>query len=63
MLEVGVLLTMDVEPTTATTHSSATGPADWDFGELAVRGILGPRNAARLPCDILRAPRGRGGAG
>lgn len=38
MLEVGVLLTMDVEPTTATTHSSATGPADWDFGELAVRG-------------------------
>ncbi len=33
-----MVLTMDCEPTTATSHPSATGPADWHAGEDAVRG-------------------------
>jgi len=35
---ISVVITMDCEPTTATTHPSATGPRDWAHGERAVRG-------------------------
>jgi hypothetical protein len=31
-----VVLTMDCEPTTATSHPAATGPANWSAGEDAV---------------------------
>ena len=45
MQEIKVVLTMDCEPTTATSHPAATGPATWDAGEpwklwLEVRQIL-----------------------
>ena len=33
-----MVLTMDCEPTTATSHPAATGPAAWSAGEDAVRG-------------------------
>jgi hypothetical protein len=36
--EIKVVLTMDCEPTTATSHPAATGPTDWQAGEAAVRG-------------------------
>ena len=35
---IKVVVTMDVEPTTATTHPTATGPAEWGLGERAVCG-------------------------
>ncbi|NYT36271.1 hypothetical protein ERD78_05255 [Allopusillimonas soli] len=38
MKSIKVVITMDVEPTTATTHPTATGPANWELGERAVRG-------------------------
>ena len=38
MNEIRIIITMDCEPTTATTHPSATGPRDWAQGERAVRG-------------------------
>jgi hypothetical protein len=38
MKSVHVFMTMDCEPTTATTHPEATGPRDWAHGERAVRG-------------------------
>jgi hypothetical protein len=40
MREINVLLTMDCEPTLATTHALATGPRDWAQGERAVRGYF-----------------------
>lgn len=38
MKKIKIVVTMDVEPTTATTHPTATGPAEWGLGERAVRG-------------------------
>lgn len=38
--EIKIVLTMDCEPTTATSHPAATGPADWNAGEDAVRGYV-----------------------
>jgi hypothetical protein len=38
--DIKVVLTMDCEPTTATSHAQATGPANWVAGEHAVRGYV-----------------------
>ena len=38
--DIKVVLTMDCEPTTATSDPAATGPADWGAGEDAVRGYV-----------------------
>lgn len=35
---IKVVVTMDCEPTTATSHPTATGPATWDLGERATCG-------------------------
>ncbi len=40
MTTIRVVLTMDCEPTTATSHPAATGPSDWTAGEDAVRGYF-----------------------
>lgn len=40
MKQIKVVLTMDCEPTTQTSHPSATGPGDWDAGERAVSGYF-----------------------
>ena len=39
MKDIKIVLTMDCEPTTATSDPSATGPHDWALGERAVRGF------------------------
>jgi hypothetical protein len=36
MKDVRMVLTMDCEPTTATSDASAPGPADWALGKRAV---------------------------
>lgn len=38
MKAIRIAVTMDCEPTTATSHPTATGPKDWALGERAVRG-------------------------
>ncbi len=38
MKDIRIVLTMDCEPTTATSDASASGPADWALGERAVLG-------------------------
>lgn len=40
MADFKVVLTMDCEPTTATSHPAATGPSDWDAGADAVLGYV-----------------------
>ena len=40
MKDIRIVLTMDCEPTTATSHPTATGPRDWAHGERAVRGYF-----------------------
>jgi len=38
MKEIKIVVTMDCEPTTATSHPAATGPNDWALGERAACG-------------------------
>ena len=40
MDKIYVVVTMDVEPATSTTHPSATGPDNWEDGEKFVRGYV-----------------------
>jgi hypothetical protein len=40
MEEISVVITMDCEPTLATTHSSATGPKDFALSERAIRNYF-----------------------
>ncbi len=40
MEKINVVVTMDVEPATITTHPSATGPDTWENGEKFVRGYV-----------------------
>ena len=56
MQEISIVLTMDCEPTTATTHPSATGPANWDAGEDAVRGYADVAAAYGLPLTLFVHP-------
>lgn len=56
MDEIKIVLTMDCEPTTATTHASATGPADWNAGEDAVRGYVQIAAEYGLPVTFFVHP-------
>lgn len=38
MKDINIVVTMDCEPTTATSNLGATGPAEWPLGERAVMG-------------------------
>ena len=38
MKKINIVVTMDCEPTTQTTHPTATGPHDWDLGRRATEG-------------------------
>ena len=40
MQDIKIVLTMDCEPTTASSHPAATGPDSWTAGEDAVRGFV-----------------------
>jgi Polysaccharide deacetylase len=56
MQEIKIVLTMDCEPTTATSHLAATGPATWDAGEAAVRGFAGVAKKYDLPVTLFVHP-------
>ena len=56
MKEVGVMMTMDCEPTKATSHPTATGPRDWEHGETAVRGYWEAGKARGFPVTYFVHP-------
>ena len=56
MQNIRVVLTMDCEPTTATSHPKATGPADWRAGEAAVRGYAKIAAEYDLPVTLFVHP-------
>jgi hypothetical protein len=56
MREITIVLTMDCEPTTATSHPAATGPASWDAGEAAVRGFAQVAREYGLPITLFVHP-------
>ena len=56
MQEINVVLTMDCEPTTATSHPAATGPATWSAGEDAVRGYVEIAEGYGLPVTLFVHP-------
>src|SRR5262249_5405258 len=54
--EIRVVLTMDCEPTTATSHPAATGPATWSAGEDAVLGYVEIAAKYGLPVTMFVHP-------
>jgi peptidoglycan/xylan/chitin deacetylase (PgdA/CDA1 family) len=56
MKEINILLTMDCEPTLATTHAQATGPRDWAHGERAVRGYFNIGKRYGFPASYFVHP-------
>jgi hypothetical protein len=54
--EINVVLTMDCEPTTATSLPAATGPATWGAGEDAVRGYVEIAAQYGLPVTLFVHP-------
>jgi hypothetical protein len=54
--EIKVVLTMDCEPTTATSHPAATGPANWRAGEDAVLGYVEIAAQYGLPVTLFVHP-------
>jgi Polysaccharide deacetylase len=54
--EIKVVLTMDCEPTTATSHPAATGPANWSAGEDAVLGYVEAAARYGLPVTFFVHP-------
>lgn len=51
-----VVLTMDCEPTTATSHPAATGPANWSASEAAVLGYVEAAARYGLPVTFFVHP-------
>ncbi len=56
MKEISVVITMDCEPSTATSHPKATGPRDWAMGERAVLGYAGIAKEYGFPCTFFVHP-------
>lgn len=56
MKTIGIMMTMDCEPTTATTHPAATGPRDWSHGERAARGYWDIGKAHDIPVTYFLHP-------
>src|SRR5262245_25883417 len=56
MQEFKIVLTMDCEPTTATSHPAATGPATWSAGEDAVGGYVEIAAEYGLPVTLFVHP-------
>jgi hypothetical protein len=54
--DIKVVLTMDCEPTTATSHPAATGPATWSAGEDAVCGYVEIAARYGLPVTLFVHP-------
>ncbi|HEY4252844.1 MAG TPA: polysaccharide deacetylase family protein [Roseomonas sp.] len=56
MQDISVVITMDCEPSTATSHPKATGPRDWAMGERAVTGYAEIAQSYGLPCTFFVHP-------
>ena len=56
MQDIKVVLTMDCEPTLATSHPRATGPVDWHAGENAVLGYVSIAAQYGLPVTLFVHP-------
>jgi hypothetical protein len=56
MQAIKIVLTMDCEPTTATSHPAATGPATWTAGEDAVQGYVEIAAQYGLPVTLFVHP-------
>jgi peptidoglycan/xylan/chitin deacetylase (PgdA/CDA1 family) len=56
MREIKIVLTMDCEPTTATSHPAATGPSNWGAGEDAVLGYIEIAARYGLPVTFFVHP-------
>ena len=56
MHDIKVVLTMDCEPTLATSHPRATGPVDWRAGEDAVLGYVSIAAQYGLPVTLFVHP-------
>lgn len=56
MQKIQVVVTMDCEPTTETTHPTATGPDTWALGERAVRGYAEIANEYNFPVTFFIHP-------
>jgi hypothetical protein len=54
--DIKVVLTMDCEPTLATSHPGATGPVDWLAGENAVSGYVSIAAQYGLPVTLFVHP-------
>jgi hypothetical protein len=56
MKELNVVITMDCEPTKATSHPSATGPTDWEMGQEAVEGYAAIARQYGFPVTFFVHP-------
>lgn len=56
MKEMNIILTMDCEPTTKTTHANASGPVDWAHGERAIRGYFNIGKSYGFPITYFLHP-------
>ena len=56
MKDVRIVLTMDCEPTTATSDASASGPADWALGGRAVLGYWDMARSRGFPVTYFIHP-------
>lgn len=56
MKEISIVITMDCEPTKATSHPAATGPVDWELGERAVEGYAAIARSYGFPITYFVHP-------
>jgi hypothetical protein len=56
MTEIKIVITMDCEPSKATTHPGATGPSDWDLGARAVNGYAEIADVYGFPVTYFLHP-------
>lgn len=56
MKEIKIVVTMDCEPTTATSHPTATGPHSWELGERAIEGYADVLSSYGFPTTFFIHP-------
>src|SRR5690554_6114572 len=56
MKDISIVLTMDCEPTLETTHSTATGPADFAMSERAIIGLFEIADSYGFPVTYFVHP-------
>ena len=56
MKEISVVITMDCEPSTATSHPKASGPEDWAMGERSVSSYVEIARSYGFPCSFFVHP-------